>query len=149
MFDKKSGDKVWPKTDKGWKVPFLMPIKVIIEKSRGKVSLIEQETIENVSWPIKKSKHLFKIILNFLIHQNVPQIMYFIWDIWFFHMSSYEGRKIGHLVQIQPKSSPNPAQISISVPRKISHCGTSLWWLRCQSGLMSVSLAFSLTKVRL
>ena len=26
--------------------------KVIIEKSRGEVSLVEQDTIENVSWPI-------------------------------------------------------------------------------------------------
>ena len=28
--------------------------KVIIEKSRGEVSLVEQDTIENVSEPIKK-----------------------------------------------------------------------------------------------
>ena len=30
--------------------------KVIIDKYRGEVSLLEQDTIENVSWPIKEKK---------------------------------------------------------------------------------------------
>ena len=59
------------------KTCFILPSKVIIEKSRGKVSLLEQDTIENVSESIKKSKHIFKIIIHFLIHQNLPQIMSF------------------------------------------------------------------------
>ena len=33
--------------------------KVIIEKSRGEVSLMEQDTIENVSEPIKNLKFFF------------------------------------------------------------------------------------------
>ncbi len=45
-------------------------LKVIIEKSRGEVSLMRQDTIENVSEPIKKTK--FHILL---MHQNVPQII--------------------------------------------------------------------------
>ena len=40
---------------------FLIEIKVIIEKSRGDVSLMEQDTMENVSQPIKKLKCFFKI----------------------------------------------------------------------------------------
>ena len=39
---------------------FLIEIKVIIEKSRGDVSLMEQDTIENISQPIKKLKSFFK-----------------------------------------------------------------------------------------
>ena len=32
---------------------YAIGIKVIIEKSRGEVSLVEKDTIGNVSWPIK------------------------------------------------------------------------------------------------
>ena len=39
--------------------------KVIIEKSRGEVSPLGQETIENVSLPIKNFKCLFKILYVF------------------------------------------------------------------------------------
>ena len=35
-------------------------LKVSIQKSHGAVSLVEQDTIENVSWPIQKSSN-FKI----------------------------------------------------------------------------------------
>ena len=53
-------------------------------------------------------EHIFKIIIYFLIHQNVPQIMSF--HLRYMMVSlvkkflSYEGRKLGHLAQIQPKS---------------------------------------------
>ena len=49
----------------------LTPVKVIIDKSRGEVSILEQDTIENVSF--KKSEKLcghydvFKIFLTFLL----------------------------------------------------------------------------------
>ena len=46
--------------------------KVIIEKFRGEVSLVGQDTIENVSKPIKNLKRFLKIQY---IHQNVPQII--------------------------------------------------------------------------
>ena len=35
--------------------------KVIIEKSRGEMSLMGQDTIENVSWPIKNLKCFLKV----------------------------------------------------------------------------------------
>ena len=47
--------------------------KVIIEKSRGEVSLMEQDTIKNVSLPIRNC--LFLKFHTILIHQNVPQII--------------------------------------------------------------------------
>ena len=34
---------------------------VIIDKSRDEVSLLEQDTIENVFWPIKNQKFIFSI----------------------------------------------------------------------------------------
>ena len=40
----------------------MAPDKVIIEKSRGEVFLMEQDTIENVSWPIKNLKFFFNFI---------------------------------------------------------------------------------------
>ena len=40
--------------------------KAIIEKSRGEVSLMGQDTIENVSKPIKKLKWFFKISYIFI-----------------------------------------------------------------------------------
>ena len=49
-------------------------IKVIIEMSRGEVSLMGQDTIENVSQPVKNLKCFLKFHI-FLIHQNVPQII--------------------------------------------------------------------------
>ena len=35
--------------------------KVIIDMSSGVVSLLEQDTIENVSWPIKNKKKFFEL----------------------------------------------------------------------------------------
>ena len=35
IFDKNSADKIWSKKDKGWKVPFLMPIRVKAGKYNG------------------------------------------------------------------------------------------------------------------
>ena len=50
------------------KTCFILPSKVIIKKSRGKVSLLEQDTIENVSQPMKnfqeKRKTLFYATLQ-------------------------------------------------------------------------------------
>ena len=37
---------------------YLLTTKVIIHKSRSGVSLVEQDTIEYVSWPIQNSKPL-------------------------------------------------------------------------------------------
>ena len=48
--------------------------KVIIEKSRGEVSLMGQDTIENVSQPIRNLKFFFKFHI-FLINRNLPQII--------------------------------------------------------------------------
>ena len=48
--------------------------KIIIEKSRGEVSLVGRDTIENVSYPIKNYSVFLKFHI-FLIHQNVPQII--------------------------------------------------------------------------
>ena len=50
-------------------------IKVIIEKSRREVSLMGQDTIENVSQHIKNFECFFFKFHIFLIHQNVPQII--------------------------------------------------------------------------
>ena len=60
------------------KTCFILPSKVIIEKSRGKVSLLEQDTIENVSESIKKSKHIFEIIMYFLYIKMCPKLCQFI-----------------------------------------------------------------------
>ena len=51
--------------------------KVMIEKSCSEVSLIGQDTIENVFYSIKNLKIFFflSFIYVFLIHQNVPQII--------------------------------------------------------------------------
>ena len=32
IFDKKSADKIWSKKDKGWKVPYPMPIRVKLDQ---------------------------------------------------------------------------------------------------------------------
>ena len=48
----------------------VMQSKVIIEKSRVKVSLMEQEKIENVSCPIKKllkNKYFFNFLKGYII----------------------------------------------------------------------------------
>ena len=42
-------------------------IKVIIDKSRGEVSLLEQDSIENVSKPIKNIYIFSFILCNFLV----------------------------------------------------------------------------------
>ena len=47
--------------------------KVIIEKSHGEVSLMGQDTIENVSLAIRKFKCFFLKLHILFIHQNVPQ----------------------------------------------------------------------------
>ena len=60
-----------------YSIPYsLLLHKVIIAKSRGEVSLMEHDTIENVSKPIKNLKCFFLISYIF-IHQNVPQIVSF------------------------------------------------------------------------
>ena len=43
----------------GFKIYGTLTIKVIIEKSRGEVSLVRQDTIENVSKPMKNLKCFF------------------------------------------------------------------------------------------
>ncbi len=54
--------------------------KVIIEKSRGEVSLMGQDTIENVSQPIKKLKSFFKVSYTFdtskcaTIYRNIFEV---------------------------------------------------------------------------
>ena len=50
--------------------------KVMIEKSCSEVSLIGQDTIENVSYSIKNLKSFFFLKFHiFLMHQNVPKII--------------------------------------------------------------------------
>ena len=71
-------------------------IKVIIEKSRGEVSLVEQDTIKNVSEPIK-----FKFFFDHGNMKNPPS-------------------KVAHnrpklFFSVLP-TDPNPAQVSIPVP---------------------------------
>jgi hypothetical protein len=54
--------------------------KVIIEKSRGEVFLVGQDTIENVSYPIKNLKCSFKVLYIFdtskcaTIYRNIFEV---------------------------------------------------------------------------
>ena len=56
----------------------MVQTKVIIEKSRGEISLMEQDTIEHFSSGYNLAYENFKVFFHiFLIHQNVPQIASF------------------------------------------------------------------------
>ena len=117
-------------------------IKVILEKSRDEVSLMEQDSIENVSKPIKFfEKNIFfnffrekKCLYNFILCN------FLVWTLQFFHFVFYffclttktwknRPKKLLMIGPIfffsnanQPKSSPNLKSCSI----KISNRGTSL-----------------------
>ena len=97
-------------------------IKVIINKSRGEVFLMEQDTIENVS----KILSVFFLILYIFDTSKCATncIISFEIYIWWFHRSKdFEAMKAK--LAIWPKSRPNRNSCSI----KISHCRTSLKWL--------------------
>ncbi len=54
---------------------YIVPSKVIIEKSRGEVSIMGQDTIENVSCPIRNSK-CFSFKVSYIFDASiVPQII--------------------------------------------------------------------------
>ena len=96
--------------------------KVIINKSRGEVFLMEQDTIENVS----KILSVFFLILYIFDTSKcatncIISVEIYIW--WFHRSKDFEAMKAK--LAIWPKSKPNRNSCSI----KISHCRTSLKWL--------------------
>ena len=95
--------------------------KVIIEKSCSEVSLMEQDTNENVSEPIS----FFFLLISYIFDTSkcaTNYIISFEVYIWWFHRSKdFVAMKAGKLA-IWPKSSPNLNSCTI----KISHRGTSL-----------------------
>ena len=85
--------------------------KVIIEKSRGEVSLMEQDTIKNVSLQFFFSS-LFKIFFFFLT-SFYATFVFTVYNVFKFIFCPWKHEKTG---LNSCKTGPNPAQISIPVP---------------------------------
>ena len=103
---------------------FLIP-KVIIDKSRGEVSLLEQDTIENVSKPIKNQKERKKNHFMQLFSEDTTMFLF----IYLF----YQKKRPQKLLIIGPNvfffSNANRPKSSCnlnSCSKKISHHVNSL-----------------------
>ena len=83
-----------------------------IKKFRGEVSLMGQDTIENVSQP----KKIYSVFLKFHIFLYTSKCATNYWDIF----EVYDGFIVQKILKLWRQKSrpfgPNPAQISIPVP---------------------------------
>ena len=86
--------------------------KGIIEKSRGEVSLVEQDTSENVSWPIKNLKREkcnffcgpYDVLFYFFAHENMKKSLS--------KVAPFPQRSFFSVLPIDP----NLSKISIPLP---------------------------------
>ena len=89
--------------------------KVIIDKSRGEVSLLEQDTIENVSKPIKNQKERKKNHFMQLFSEDTTMFLFI--NLFYQKKRPQKLLIFGQNVffSVMP-TGPNPAQSSIPVP---------------------------------